>query len=52
MTWPKIVILAWIAWSALLVVSNVGKRREPATPSDAVASIILSGLLAWLVVIA
>lgn len=52
MSAPKIILLVWFALAALTVIANIGKKREPATPSSAVIALILSGVLATLVVLA
>ncbi|GMA26176.1 hypothetical protein GCM10025864_39350 [Luteimicrobium album] len=52
MTWPKIVLLAWFALGALMTVATVGKQKKPTTPGTAAVSLVLVGLVAWLVVIA
>lgn len=52
MSWPKYVLLAWIALSVLLNIAYVGKRREPTTGNSAAISTVIFGGLAWLVIIA
>ena len=52
MTWPKIVLLAFYALSALITVSQIGKPRKPLEPSTAAVMLAVSGVFAWLVVIA
>lgn len=52
MSWPKYVLLAWIALSALLNIAYVVKRREPTTGNNVAISTIIYGGLAWLVIIA
>lgn len=52
MTWPKIVILTFYAVSTLVTISQIGKPKKPTTPSVAAASMVIIGLIAWLVVIA
>ncbi|GMA26161.1 hypothetical protein GCM10025864_39200 [Luteimicrobium album] len=52
MTWPKIVLLAWFAFSALVTIATIGKPRKPTTPGVATGSIVILGVVVWLVVIA
>jgi hypothetical protein len=52
MTWPKIVLLAFYALSAILTVTQIGKPRKPLQPGTAAATLVVTGLFAWLVVIA
>ena len=52
MSWPKWVILSWYALSMLVIIAKIGKERKPITPPEAALSLIFTGALAWLVVIA
>lgn len=52
MTWPKIVLLAFYAISLLVTISTIGKTRKPLEPTTATISVVVTGLMAWLVVIA
>jgi hypothetical protein len=52
MTWPKYVLLALYAASAILTVAWIGKPRKPTTPGVAALTLVFSAMLAWLVVIA
>lgn len=52
MHWPKIVLLTWLALTVLSTITNIGKERKPVDPPLAGGVLILSGILAWLVVIA
>lgn len=52
MSWPKYVLLAFQALGVLLTVGQIGKVRKPLTPNIAAVSLIVSGVVAWLVVIA
>ncbi len=52
MTWPKYVLIALNALSALVSVSQIGKPRKPLEASTAVGVIVIDVLLCWLVVIA
>lgn len=47
----KIVVLVYLAVSALLYVSKTGKEREPVSAVEAVGYLIEVGIIAWLVVI-
>lgn len=42
-----IVILGWYALAALIVVTQVGKPREPLTGGVAAFTLLVSGLSAW-----
>lgn len=52
MTWPKYVLLGLYAASALANIAMVGKERKPITPSGAIASVLVAGGMATLVIIA
>lgn len=52
MTWPKYVLLAWIAFSILWNIARVGKATQPATGGVVAVSTLILGGLATLVVIA
>ena len=50
MTWPKIVLIAWIALSALVTIATIGKPRKTMTPDVAVGAVIIDAILIALVV--
>lgn len=52
MSWPQIVLIAWFALGALLIIANVGKQRTPGTPGAAAVSVVITAGLIWLVTIA
>ena len=52
MTWPKIVLLAFYAAGILVTISTIGKPRKPMEPGAAAIAVLITGALAWLVVIA
>lgn len=52
MTWPKILLLAFYAYTSIVVVANIGKPRKPTTPGVAVGALVIAGGLATLVVLA
>ena len=52
MSIPKIILLVWFAWAALNSILLVGKERKPFTPKVAAASVVMTGIISFLVVIA
>lgn len=50
MSWQHWIIAAWLVISAIQVVANVGKHREPITPGTAAASVVLVTL--WISLLA
>lgn len=52
MTWPKIVLLAFYALGILTTIATIGKPRKPMEPAVAAIAVFITGVLAWLVVIA
>ena len=52
MSTPQIILLAWLAFSAIVNVVVIGKKREPVTPGQAAVSLVVLAITAWLVVIA
>lgn len=52
MSIPKIILLIWLAYAALSVILSVGKQRDATTPAGAAVSVCLTGVIAFLVVIA
>lgn len=51
MSWPQIVILVWLALSAVVNVLLIGVQRKPTKPVEALISIVALSAIAWLVVI-
>ena len=49
---PTYILLAWFAVSVLVTVSTIGKPRKPLDPGIAAASLVITGVLAFLAVIA
>jgi len=49
-TWPKIVLIAWLALSVLMTIATIGKPRKTMTPDVAVAVVIIDAILVALVV--
>jgi hypothetical protein len=52
MTWPKIVLVAWLALGALMTIGRIGKARQPITPTEAVATVVATAAMVALLVIA
>ena len=52
MSIPKYILLAWFATSALVSVSRIGKTSKSLTPGVAAITLAVTGIIAWLVVIA
>lgn len=50
--WAKWVLVGWLAFSALVTVSQIGKPRDPITPSVATVTVAVAAVLILLVVIA
>jgi len=48
----KWILLAYYALNVLLIVNAVGRPRQPISGSLAATTIVITGILAWLVVIA
>lgn len=49
MVWQQWLYVALSALSVVFTVLYIGKPRQPYTPATAVASLIMSALLVWLV---
>ena len=52
MSTPKYILLAWFAITSLVSVSRVGKPAKVLEPGVMTISLVLTGIVAWLVVIA
>jgi hypothetical protein len=52
MSWPKWVLIALYVFTALANVASVGKERKPLSPGVATASLVVTGILVVLVVLA
>lgn len=52
MTWPKYVLLVWFALASLATISTIGKERRPITPGAGALTLVMTGVLATLVVLA
>lgn len=52
MSIPQIILLVWLAFSGLVNIMTIGKKREPLTPGAAALSMVILAGLAYLVVIA
>jgi len=49
---PTIVLLTWFALNVLIVITSIGKQRQPITPTVAAIVVVLYGVMATLVVLA
>lgn len=52
MSWPQVVVIAYLALGTLLTVAKVGKPQEPVSPATAVLTVLIAAGLIWLVTIA
>ena len=52
MTAPKWVLMAFIVFSAMSAVARIGQPVKPWTPSLALGTLVMLGVLAWMVVLA
>lgn len=52
MTWPKIVLIVWLAFGALATIVSIGKPRKAVTPNLAVVVVIIDAVVIALVAIA
>lgn len=52
MTWPKTVLITLFVLTALVNISKVGKPRPTLTGGQTAASVVITGAMVWLVVIA
>jgi hypothetical protein len=50
MPWYGWVVVVTLALNMLMVISNIGKPREPTTPEVAMWVVVIHGLLIWAVV--
>jgi hypothetical protein len=52
MTWPKYVLVVIYALALLGTISQIGKPREPLSPGSASFSVVFTGLMVALVLVA
>lgn len=50
MNWKQWILVGVMALGALTSVLNVGRERKPLDPGTASLTVLLSGLLIWLIV--
>ena len=48
----KWILLAYLALCVILNITQIGKPRKPLEPSTVAAATVITGVVAWLVVIA
>ncbi len=52
MTWPKWLLIGWYLITLPILIASIGKPRQPFTPANAAALVIVVSVIIVLVVIA
>jgi hypothetical protein len=51
MSWPHIIVVAYLVFGSLLTIAQVGKPKQPISPATAVTTVLFAAGLIWLVAI-